>query len=300
MATGAPSPRVPGLGPVRDLARAHGHRPRDRRARLRRALEQRPLLPAGRRRGGGAGGPRRPGLRGLVDPVRLGRRHQSGADGLPRLGRRVPEPGTARQDGHGPGPRDRRPSRPRPRRGLVRAGAPRVRVGVPAPWPAPRPDGGGRRDLSRAARRGVGDLRRPDGSRRSMRGTIRRPSSRGCPRHRRERREAHAPDRGRVRGHLERGPGLSRVVPPAERRSSTSIAAPSAATRRRSSGPPACPRHASARRGRRPSRPSPRSSSTRRCRTRRRCRWRRVRRSRGRSIRWSPSCADIATRGSAP
>ncbi len=107
MAATAPSPRVPGLGAVRDLAGADGHRPRDRRARLRRPLEQRPLLPAGRRGSRRAGLPRRPGLRGLVDPVRLGLRDQPGADGLPRLGRRVSEPGAAREDGDGAGPRDR-------------------------------------------------------------------------------------------------------------------------------------------------------------------------------------------------
>ncbi len=175
------------------------------------------FFPQAAARGRGAGLPRRPGLRGLVDPVRLGRRDQSGADGLPRLGRRVSEPGAAREDGDGPGPRDGRPGRPGSRRRLVRAGAPGVRVRVPAPRPAARPDGGGRRDLSRPPRRGVRDPRRPVvlGGRCAQRSAA--ASRRGCRSPSGERGEAHAPVRGRARGHLERGPGLARVVPPAER-----------------------------------------------------------------------------------
>ncbi len=232
----------------------HGHRPRDRRARLRRAVEQRPLLPAGRRRRGGAGSPRRPGLRGLVDPVRLGGRDESGADGLPGIGSRVPESRAAGQDGHGAGPRDGGPGRPRPRRRLVRAGAPRVRVRVPA-----RRDNGstgwGKRPPSVAASSpGRPSPGKADGSPPSTRGTTRRRCKSGF----------LSPSAGAGRSarsgssRSTRTSGTPTRTRPSRSaggaRSSTSTAAPSVATRRRSSGRRAFPHRVSDPRGRKPSR----------------------------------------------
>ncbi len=187
-----------------------------------------PLRGASRRRN-------HPALRGGGVPRCTRGRHGTRTAGLPRVLRRLPEPGPAGEGGDHDRPHLGRSVRARHRRRLARVGSRRVRLRLP--------------DRGQAARHARGSGRtdhellheRTDDTRRRVLPRQRRidaPATRqglDADLDRRCRREAHAADGGAVRDRVERGIHLTGRVPPAERRARRPLRRRSGGIRPRSS-----------------------------------------------------------------